>query len=56
MSMLQKTDVYQGLEKAAVNHGFLLVLGCVVLALVAAFVVFTPDSVGVPPLDPYVGP
>ena len=58
MSMLQKTDVYQGVgEKAAPSYGFLLVLGCLAIALVAAFVVFTPAvSAGVPPLDPYVGP
>ena len=61
MSMLQKTDVYQGSEvKAARKHsdyGFILVLICMALALVLASVVFTPASVdSVPPLAPYVGP
>jgi len=61
MSLVQKTDVYQGSEeKAASKHsdyGFILVLISVALALVVASVVFTPASVGgVPPLGPYVGP
>ena len=61
MSLIQKTDVYQGSEeKAASKHsdyGFILVLVCVALALVVASVVFTPASVGgVSSLGPYVGP
>jgi hypothetical protein len=47
MSLLQKTDVYQGSEeKAARKHpeyGLVLVLICVALALVVASVVF-PDA------------
>ena len=48
MSVLQKTDVYQGSEaKAARNHpeyAFALALICVALALVLASVMF-PDAV-----------
>jgi hypothetical protein len=47
MSLLQKTDVYQGPEeKAARKHpeyGFVLALICVALALVVASVMF-PDA------------
>jgi hypothetical protein len=50
MSLLQKTDVYQGSnEKAGRKHleyGFILVLICVALALVLASVMFTPAPVG----------
>ncbi len=48
MSLLQKTDVYQGSEgKAAHKHpevGFILGLICVALALVVASVMF-PDAI-----------
>jgi hypothetical protein len=47
MSLLQKTDVYQGLEEKAVRkhsgYGFVLALICVALALVLASVMF-PDA------------
>jgi hypothetical protein len=47
MSLLQKTDVYQGPEEKVVRkhpeYGFVLVLICVALALVVASVVF-PDA------------
>jgi hypothetical protein len=61
MSLLQKTDVYQGSEEKAArkqsDYGFILVLVCVALALAFASVVFTPALVGgVPPVGPYVGP
>jgi hypothetical protein len=62
MSLLQKTDVYQGSEeKAAREHpeyGFILVLICVVLALVLTSIAFTPAPVGgeIPLVGPYVGP
>jgi hypothetical protein len=61
MSLLQKTDAYQGSEvKAARKHpdyGFVLLLICLALALVVASVLFTPALVGgVPPVGPYVGP
>jgi hypothetical protein len=61
MSLLQKTDVYQGSQEKAArkrpDYGFILVLICVALALVVASVAFTPASVGgFPPLGPYVGP
>ncbi len=60
MSLLQKTDVYQGREeKAARKHpeyGFILALVCVVLALVMANVMFTQAFVGGQVIGPYVGP
>jgi hypothetical protein len=58
MTLLQKTDVYQGSEVKAVRkhpeYGFVLVLICVVLALVVASVMFTPAQI--PLVGPYVGP
>jgi len=57
MSLLQKTDVYQGSEVNAArksDYGFILALICVALALVVASVMFTPASV--PLVGPYVGP
>jgi hypothetical protein len=62
MSLLQKTDVYQGPEEKAVRkhpeYGFVLVLICVALALVLSSVMFTPAPVGgeIPLVGPYVGP
>jgi hypothetical protein len=61
MSLLQKTDVYQGsIEKAADKqyYGFILALICVGLALVVASVAFPPVSVGGETLLPaaYLGP
>jgi hypothetical protein len=54
MSLLQKTDVYQGSEEKAArkysDYGFVLALICVLLALVVASVMF-PSVPG-----PYVGP
>jgi uncharacterized membrane protein len=54
MSLLQKTDVYQGSEEKEVRkhpvYGFILALICVALALVVASVMF-PSAPG-----PYVGP
>ena len=63
MSLLQKTDVYQGLEeKTAREHpeyGFALALICVALALVFASVMF-PDafrpSAEFALVGPYIGP
>jgi hypothetical protein len=44
MSLLQKTDVYQGSKvRAASDYGFVLALICVALALVVASVMF-PDA------------
>ena len=44
MSLLQKTDVYQGsTEKAHTGYGFVLALICVALGLVVASVMF-PDT------------
>jgi hypothetical protein len=58
MTLLQKTDIYQGSEVKAVRkhpeYGFVLVLICVVLALVVASVMFTPAQI--PLVGPYVGP
>ena len=62
MSLLQKTDVYQGREEKALrkypDYGFVLALNCVALALVVASVMFTPAPVGgeIPLVGPYVGP
>jgi hypothetical protein len=60
MTLLQKTDVYQGSEvKAARKHpeyGFVLVLICVVLALVVASLMFTPVGGEITLASPYVGP
>jgi hypothetical protein len=62
MSLLQKTDVYQGREEKALrkypDYGFVLALICVALALVVASVMFTPAPVGgeIPLVGPYVGP
>jgi hypothetical protein len=62
MSLLQKTDVYQGSEEKAAKHpeyGFVLALICVALALVVASVMF-PDafrpSAEFALVGPYVGP
>ncbi len=58
MSLLQKTDVYQGsVVKAArkySDYGFVLALICVTLALVVASAMFTPAEI--PLVAPYVGP
>lgn len=61
MSLLQKTDVYQGREENAARkhpeYGFVLLLICVVLALVVASALFAPPGGGeVPLVGPYVGP
>jgi len=62
MSLLQKTDVYQGSEeKTARKHsdyGFVLALICVALALVLASILFAPAPVGgeIPLVGPYAGP
>jgi hypothetical protein len=60
MSLLQKTDVYQGSEeKAARNYsdyGFVLVLICAALALALASVMFTPVGGEITLVGPYVGP
>ena len=58
MTLLQKTDVYQGSEVKAArksDYGFILVLICLALALLVAGVAFTPATV-VPPDAAYVGP
>jgi Glu-tRNA(Gln) amidotransferase subunit E-like FAD-binding protein len=58
MSLLQKTDVYQGTEEKVVRkhpeYGFVLALICVALALVVASVMF--PSVFVGGEIPLVGP
>jgi hypothetical protein len=50
MSLLQKTDVFQGSEEKALrkypDYGFVLALICMALALVVASVMFTPAPVG----------
>jgi hypothetical protein len=50
MSLLQKTDVYQGTEEKVVRkhpeYGFVLALICVALALVVASVMFPSAFVG----------
>ncbi len=59
MSLLQKTDVYQGREEKTVRHpeyGFVLVLICMALALVVASVMFAPAPGGGELIGPYVGP
>jgi hypothetical protein len=60
MSLLQKTDVYQGQEENAVRkhpeYGFVLGVVCVALALVIAGVMFTHAFVGAELIGPYVGP
>ncbi len=61
MSLLQKTDVYQGRKENAVRkhpeYGFVLVLICAALALVVASVMFAPPGGGeIPLVGPYVGP
>jgi hypothetical protein len=60
MTLLQKTDVYQGSEVKAVRkhpeYGFVLALICVALALVVASVMFTPVGGEIPLVGPYVGP
>jgi hypothetical protein len=60
MSLLQKTDVYQGPEEKAVRkhpeYGFVLILICVALALVVASVMFTPVGGEITLVGPYVGP
>jgi hypothetical protein len=60
MSLLQKTDVYQGPEEKAVckhpEYGFVLILICVALALVVASVMFTPVGGEITLVGPYVGP
>lgn len=62
MSLLHKTDVYQGSDERAVRkhpeYGFILALICVALALVLASVMFTPAPTGgeIPLVGPCVGP
>jgi hypothetical protein len=60
MSLLQKTDVYQGPEEKAVRkhpeYGLVLILICVALALVVASVMFTPVGGEITLVGPYVGP
>jgi hypothetical protein len=60
MTLLQKTDVYQGSEAKAVRkhpeYGFILVLICVVLALVVASIMFRPVGGEITLVGPYVGP
>lgn len=60
MSLLQKTDVYQGREENAAHrhpeYGFVLAVVCVALALVIASVMFTHAFVGAELIGPYVGP
>jgi hypothetical protein len=60
MSLLQKTDVYQGPEENAVRkhpeYGFVLAVLCGALALVIASVMFTHAFVGGELIGPYVGP
>jgi hypothetical protein len=48
MTLLQRTDIYQGtIEKAdRIRYGFVLALVCVALALVVASVVFGPAPIG----------
>jgi predicted N-acetyltransferase YhbS len=60
MSLLQKTDVYQGREESAVRkhseYGFVLAIICAAAAIVIASVMFTQAFVGGELLGPYVGP
>jgi hypothetical protein len=60
MSLLQKTDVYQGREIKAArkysDYGFVLILICVALALVLASVMFTSVGGEITLVGPYVGP
>ena len=50
MSLLHKTDIYQGQNEKAdrkhLEYGFVLALICVALALVLASVMFTPAAIG----------
>jgi hypothetical protein len=55
MSLLQKTDVYQGSKvRTASDYGFVLALICVALALVVASVMFPSAFAGGE--IPFVGP
>jgi hypothetical protein len=60
MSLLQKADVYQGREEAAVHehpeYGFALALICAVVAIVIVSVMFTQAFGGGELVGPYVGP
>ena len=60
MSLLQKTDVYQGREETAARkhpeYDFVLAVVCVALALVIAGVTFTHAFIGGELIGPYVGP
>jgi hypothetical protein len=60
MSLLQKTDVYQGREENAVRkhpeYGFALALICAAVAIVIASLIFTQAFGGGELIGPYVGP
>jgi hypothetical protein len=48
MSFLQQTNVYRNVQKADLKHhgyGFILALICLVLAILAASVIFAPTPV-----------